>query len=318
MKKSLFILFLWVGFLMFKSTAFAKDLIDACWESINRKDYKIAIDLGKSAVEKYPDNPEAYRCLGKAYYGTRELELAYNNLRKAEVLARYDTDRMKVYNDIGEVLYKMGQSDKALSYFKQSLRIAKSFKDQKINVDYPVSSILTNIAIYFDDKGELDKALDYYKEYDGDLKKDEKNLEKDEKLKSNIYFSIGYKYYNDDNYQKAIEYFRKSIEIDEKYKKYLDLAASKVHLGNSYRMIKDYENAEKYLLEGAEDAKKAGNKFWEAYSYWMLGKLYKDKGDKKAAKEYFTRAYNIFASSKNLIMALYAGSVADDIQKLDE
>jgi tetratricopeptide (TPR) repeat protein len=311
MKKSLFILFLWVGFLTFKSTAFARDLIDACWDSIKRKDYKIAIDFGKSAAEKYPENPKAYHCLGKAYYGTGELELAYNNLKKAETFCGiYDVNRMKIYNDIGEVLYKMGRSDEALFYFKESLKIAKYLKDQKIYVDYDMYLILTNIAIYFNDKGELDKALDYYKEYRGS--------EKDEKTKSNIYFSIGYKYYNDNNYQKAIEYFRKSIEIDEKYQRYLVLAESKINVGNSYRIIKDYENAEKYLLEGIEDAKKAGNKFFEAMGYWMLGKLYKDKGDKKTAKEYFTRAYNIFDSSKNLFMALYAGSVADDIKKLDE
>ncbi|MBX0311077.1 MAG: tetratricopeptide repeat protein [Sulfurihydrogenibium sp.] len=315
MRKSLFILFLWVGFLTFKSTAFAEDLIDACWHSIERKDYRIAVDFGKSAVEKYPDNPKAYHCLGKAYYGTGELELAYNNLKKAETLAFYsnnDIDRMKIYNDLGEVLYKMGRSDEAFSYFDQSLRIAKYIKnrDKGIYVDYDMRRTLTNIAIYFDNKGELDKALDYYKEYLGS--------EKDEKTKADIYFNIGYKYYDDGNYRKAIEYFQKSIEINEKYQRYLPLAESEVYVGDSYRMIKDYENAEKYLLKGIEDAKKVKYKFFEAMGYWKLGRLYRDKGDKKTAKEYFTRAYNIFDSSKNLFMAMYAGSVLDDIKKLGE
>lgn len=209
MRKSLFILFLWVGFLTFKSTAFAGDLIDTCWTSIKRKDYKIAVDFGKTAVEKYPENPKAYHCLGNAYYGTGELELAYNNLKKAETLAFHSTDdvnRMKIYNDLGEVLYKMGQSDEAFSYFDKSLRIAKYLKnrDKEIYVDYDMHRTLTNIAIYFDNKGELDKALDYYKEYLGS--------EKDEKTKADIYFNIGYKYYDNGNYRKLLNIFKSLLK----------------------------------------------------------------------------------------------------------
>jgi len=38
------------------------------------------------------------------------------------------------------------------------------------------------------------------------------------------------------------------------------------------------------------------NKFWEAYGYYYLGWLYRDKGYKKTAKDYLTSAYNLFKS----------------------
>jgi len=60
--------------------------------------------------------------------------------------------------------------------------------------------------------------------------------------------------------------------------------------------MKDYEKAEKYLLEGVEGVKKVGDKYWEATGYYYLGSLYKDKGDKKTAKDYLARAYNLFKS----------------------
>jgi len=60
--------------------------------------------------------------------------------------------------------------------------------------------------------------------------------------------------------------------------------------------MKDYEKAEKYISEGIEGVKKVGDKYGEATGYGYLGLLYKDKGDKKTAKDYLTRAYNLFKS----------------------
>jgi predicted negative regulator of RcsB-dependent stress response len=79
--------------------------------------------------------------------------------------------------------------------------------------------------------------------------------------------------------------------------------------------MKDYENAEKYLSEGLEGVKKVGDKSWEAYGYWYFGDLYRDKGDEKTAKEYYTHAYNLY---KSIGAEGYAQSVLNDIKKLDE
>ena len=52
----------------------------------------------------------------------------------------------------------------------------------------------------------------------------------------------------------------------------------------------------KYLSEGLEGVKKVGDKYSEATGYVYLGLLYRDKGDEKTAKDYFTRAYDLFKS----------------------
>jgi tetratricopeptide (TPR) repeat protein len=62
-----------------------------------------------------------------------------------------------------------------------------------------------------------------------------------------------------------------------------------LNLGDIYRRMKDYEKAEKYLLEGLKVVKMVRNKYWEATGYKYLGWLYRDKMDKKTAQNYLTR-----------------------------
>jgi tetratricopeptide (TPR) repeat protein len=112
-----------------------------------------------------------------------------------------------------------------------------------------------------------------------------------------------------------VEYFQKAIEIDRGYGNYRGASIRKLNLWNTYREMKDYEKAEKYILEGLEGVKKVGDKYWEAYGYKYLGLLYTDKGDKKTARDYLTRAYNLY---KFIGVEEDAEEVLSEIQKLEE
>jgi tetratricopeptide (TPR) repeat protein len=276
--------------------------INTCFNFINTGDYKKAIEVGKLAVQKYPENSVAYYCLGEAYHKIGELNLAYENMKKAESLTNNKEDLMHIYNKIGQILESMGNLDDAALYFMKSLISAKELN----NIDMQ-ASILNNIANVYSSKGELDKALSYYEE--------SLSLRTNEKEKAVNYNNIALIYYNKGDYQKAIQYFQKAIEIDEKYGDYHKASMYKLNLGNTYREMKDYENAEKYLSEGLEGVKKMGDKFWEAYGYLYFGWLYRDKGDKKTAREYYTRAYNLF---KSIGAEGYAQIVLNEMDILNE
>jgi tetratricopeptide (TPR) repeat protein len=86
-------------------------------------------------------------------------------------------------------------------------------------------------------------------------------------------------------------------------------------LGDIYREIKDYENAEKYLSEGLQGVIRVGDKYWIAMGCRYSGWLLQDKGDKKSAREYYTRAYNLF---KSIGAEGYAQSVLNDLKELDK
>jgi tetratricopeptide (TPR) repeat protein len=283
MKKALSIFFLLLSLLVFKNIAYAQPEVDACFNFNIAGDYKRAIEAGQLAIKKYPYDAYAYFCLGYAYRIVGELKLAYESMKKAESLAYNTKELMYIYDQIGMILTNMGHLDDALLNYNRSLRLAMDLGDT-----YMQAALLNNIADIYNYKEELDKALNYYEE--------SLNLTTNEKEKATTYGNIAALYSKKGDYQKAIEYLHKAIEIDERYGDYLDASIDKLNLGNTYREIKDYENAEKYLSEGLEGAKEVGDKYWEATGYKYFAWLYKDEGDKKTAKENYKRAYNLFES----------------------
>ena len=164
---------------VFNSHSHVETPIEECWTFNNNKDYKRAIESGKLAIEKYPDNSEAYRCLGTAYYNTGELNLAYENIKKAESLTNDKEGLMDIYKQIGEILHKMGRLDDALLYYNKALKLIEDSEIENLNDKNPNNrvnriyeelmegdriEILNNIALIYEEKGQLDKALNYYRE----------------------------------------------------------------------------------------------------------------------------------------------------------
>jgi tetratricopeptide (TPR) repeat protein len=283
MRRALSLLFIILSLLVFKNLAFAQWEVDACFNFYDASDYMRAIEAGKRAVQKYPNNPDAHYCLGKSYYEVGEFKLALEHMKRAESLTSNKKDLMYIYNQIGMIYVTMGYLDDALLYYSRSLSLARDLGYRSMQ-----ATLLNNIAVIYERKGELDKALGYYEE--------SLRLKTDEKEKAPTYNNIAIIYYQKGNYQKAVEYLKKAIEIGERYGDYHGASKWKLNLGDTYRKMKDYEEAEKYILEGLEGVKKVGDKFWEAVGYRNLGWLYRDKGDKKTAKDYLTRAYDLFKS----------------------
>ncbi len=141
------------------SISYAQTEIDNCFNYLNAGDYQRAIESGKKAVKLYPKNTDAYFCLGAAYSVTGQIDLAIENLKKAEIYAKSDKDLMYIYNELGLNYHKKGDLDNALLYFSRSLDLAKKLRDRKCE-----ATMLNNIAGIFRNKGELDKALMYYEE----------------------------------------------------------------------------------------------------------------------------------------------------------
>ena len=64
MKKAFSLLFIILSLLVFRNFAFAQPEVDACFTLYQAGDYRRAIEAGKVAVQKYPNNPYAHYCLG--------------------------------------------------------------------------------------------------------------------------------------------------------------------------------------------------------------------------------------------------------------
>jgi tetratricopeptide (TPR) repeat protein len=310
MKKAF--IFIILSLLAFKNFAFAQQKperrglrpeVAACFLLLNFiGDYKRAIEVGKEAVQMYPNDPNAHRCLGESYHAVGEFKLALEHMKRAKDLTSNTEDLMYIFNQIGRIYSDMGYLDRALIYYTGSLSLARNLGNRVVE-----AAVLNNIAGIYYRAGELDKALGYYEE--------SLRLQTDEKEKASTYNNIGIIYSSKGNYQKAVEYFQKAIEIHKMSRDDHKVSQLKLNLGDTYRRMKDYEKAEKYILEGLEGVKKVGNKYLEAVGYGYLGLLYIDKGDKKTAKDYLTRAYDLF---KSIGAERDTKEVLSEIQKLEE
>jgi len=127
----------------------------------------------------------------------------------------------KIYNSIGACFNKIGNLNKALDNFEQSLKI----KSQQNDTSGIISTYL-NIGSLYEDKKYYDKALDSYKKAAFLL--ETKDLDN---LKSACYNNLGNIYFHQNDYEKAVIYFEKSIKIDTKLKDYFGLGSTYNNLG---------------------------------------------------------------------------------------
>jgi tetratricopeptide (TPR) repeat protein len=217
----------------------------------------------------------------------------------------------QAYYCLGEAYYNVGEFKLAYENMKKAEKLVNNKKDL-MYIYNKIGQILYNM-------GYLDDAIQYYtlswavfwnrSFYDKSF--DDTDIHFQARLNYNtalVYDKKGY-------YQEAIRDYQSSIETDESFKDYYNASITKLKLGNVYRKIGNYKMAEKYLFEGLEGVKKAGNKEWEAVGYTYLGWLYRDKGDYKTARDYYTQAYDLF---KSIGAEGDAQSVLNELRELDK
>jgi len=194
-KKLKILLCLMFFFLFFPFGVHAQTEIDKCFNYLNAQDYKRAIEAGKSAVMLYPRNASAYRCLGKAYYRVGEFKLALSAMKEAERLATTKSDLMYVYNLLGKIYAAMADFDNAFLYYSRCLNIAKEIGERNAeasmlndianifqiigeydkalkyyeeslklqNDEREKAATYNNIAVLYSTKGDFNKSIEYRK-----------------------------------------------------------------------------------------------------------------------------------------------------------
>jgi len=100
--------------------------------------------------------------------------------------------------------------------------------------------------------------------------------------------NLGDYYGRYNQYEKAIEEFKKAIELKPGY------ADAYHNLANTYGQLGDIQNA----ITNYEEAIKFNHNLWQ--SYQNLGAIYFDLGDKVKAKEYIEKALGINPGNENL------------------
>jgi len=188
-----------------------------------------------------------------------------------------------IYSNLGSIIHRLGEWDKAIEYYEKSLGILEKLGDV-----HGMANTYINLGLVYHDKGEWGRAIEYY----------EKSLEIKGKIRdvytvAKICHNLSVAYDRKGEWHKAIEYYEKSMEIKEKIRDVHGMAKTYLGLGLMYYKKGEWHKAIEYCEKSLEISEKLGDAYSMAQSYLSLGLVYTNKGEWNEAIEYFEKSLEI-------------------------
>ena len=262
------------------------------------QDGMISLDAYTKGLEKYiTENNQLKREIAQLKSQYQDTEFAGVLTKAEEKLNQLDNEgyqafleefkqkqKQKIIQEKGEIAqaaYLQAQNSYNQFQYGQALTQIEESLEYVIRPNYLVLKGQVLGALF-----RLQEAVDAY------LKIDLKAI--DDTIKGNVFNYLGIAYMDKGDYEKAIEYYTRSLTIREKVlsKEHPDLATSYNNLGSFYWKSGDYDKAIDYHTKALTIREKVlGNEHPDVgSSYNNLGVAYADKGDYDKAIEYHSKA----------------------------
>ncbi|CAF1935176.1 unnamed protein product [Rotaria magnacalcarata] len=208
------------------------------------------IEKLKKSIENDENTPRIYLELGQLINEIKQYHLALQNYQSAldiyqKQLSKDNIRIVSVLNYIELVCKHMGNLDRAMDYYRQSLNIYKSTRSKDEDHLHRIHTMMNLALAYRDKKKELDIALNYLtKVYD--IRRN--ILSNDHSLLVNILIHIANIYYDND-FNQALEYYQQILSIEEitHPNDRLNKATTLRQIGLLYWNKHDWHNALNYL-----------------------------------------------------------------------
>lgn len=208
---------------------------------------------------------------GKSYCEQGHYKEALPYLKEAEKKAKTPDDYRTVYNWMGSVYGRLGDTKQELAYEMKDLDL--SLKSENRN---NIGTAYGNLGGYYYKQNQLQKALEFF----------QKALEYNKESESSATYGNMAIAYNDlENFPKAEEMYQKSITIDQNTGDYLSLGAHKTQLGGFYFGQKRNSEARAMLEDAITMTHKSGNINSEADALSILSVIDYREGSASIAKE---------------------------------
>jgi tetratricopeptide (TPR) repeat protein len=198
-----------------------------------------------------------------------------------------DIEKARIYYQIGCAKIDLGKYKEALTFYEKSLTI----RQQLLPPNHPdLAKSYNGIGNVYYSMGEYSKALVYY----------EKTLEiRQQSLPSNhpdlakSYNNIGGVYDSMGEYSKALSYYEKALEIKQQSlpPNHPDLAKSYNNIGGVYDSMREYSKALSYYEKALEIRQQSlpPNHPNLSYSYGNIGLVYDSMGEYAKALSYYEK-----------------------------
>lgn len=205
----------------------------------------------------------------------------------------YLLHRGKVLNILGILNIDIGNIDKAMEYFKESIKCYEA-------VDYLEGTLrpLNNIGvIYTDFYQDNEKAIEYFTRM-----KDvsEKHNYADSEL--NAYVNIGCIYYSNWQYERALNWFKEALLRSEKHYFEGIVFYSYLYLSSIYLFLSDYKNAYKFFESANRELIEHPDQGRVLEDYYRLGaSLLYEFGELEKANSFIKKALEKHSGDESVL-----------------
>ncbi|MBU7045615.1 MAG: tetratricopeptide repeat protein [Theionarchaea archaeon] len=194
----------------------------------------------------------------------------------------------RTYNNLGLVYAAKGQWDTAIEYYEKSLEISENLGDIS-----GIGRTYNNLGSVYAAKGQWDTAIEYY----------EKDLEISENLGDISGMAITWEnlaeaYCGKNDTDTALDYCNNSFETLEKLGDRPNLAEAHKIYGTIFRKRKEFSKSKEELEKSIKIYMELSAIYELAKAYFELAMTLLEINDKRNAKEYFSKALEIFKKLK--------------------
>lgn len=175
------------------------------------------------------------------------------------------------------LLYSFSKKDSLTHLFEQTPRIEKDDFIKALLIVYELSD-----SGYYNSADELAKTL---------LKEAKENQILPRQALS--YFLLGYNAKKENNYEKAIAYYKKNLVIEEKLENKNKIALVYSNLSNIYYDLSNYAEALSYQKKSLSLKMELNNHAGIAVSLGIIGSILSDQNQDKESMDYFRRSFNL-------------------------
>lgn len=224
-----------------------------------------------------------YNQLGTIYsrQGVLDSALYYHQLALSQSINSSDTlEQIASLRSVGNVQYKMGQFEEALSNFHLALSLCQYFEKSI----YEKSRLYNNLGILYSDWGEYQRALSFYKtalemmDSIGDVGES-----------SRVLNNMGNIYWYQEKMDSALMFYQKSLHHRKEIGDTNGEAFVLNNLGMYYGSLEEYATSLKYFNQSLLLFEKLGNRRGIVLTMYNIGSVYAIKKDSEKAIKYFNQ-----------------------------
>jgi tetratricopeptide (TPR) repeat protein len=250
--------------------------IDAGWNWARKQAEEQAENTAKKIDKLLLEYANATVYAGGLRYDKRreripQLEAALGAARR---LSNRGAESMALGN-LGAAYYNLGEMDKAIHYYEQSLEIDRALEDRQGE-----GLVLGGLGLAYMHLGETDKAIQYF----------EQHLQiareiRDRKGEGDALGNLGLAYWNLGEPHKAIQYFEQRLQIAQEMRDQWSKSIAMGSLGIAYADLGETDKAIYHYEQRLEISRGISDHQGEAITSWNLGALLAEEGDVARAVE---------------------------------